>query len=220
STIGVGSTNNIDSPFSAASRYVKMYRDTITLNTTTTASSYIYFNAAGFNKVTLSNKGDSDILQLTGNLNATGTIKGSKVYNAVYNDVADFVPKDPEVSCEPGDIIAKQIGTDNYTKATKATQRNVVGVYSDTYGIVLGGENLDDMEDNKKNFIPIGIAGNVYVKMTGEIAEGDLVTVSHIDGVGIKSENPQSDIGCIIGKALESKDTHGISKIKIQIMLI
>lgn len=155
-----------------------------------------------------------------GNIEARGTIRGSKVYNAVYNDYADFIKKDKSYTYEPGDIIAKKPGSDEYTLATHDNKRLVVGVYSDNYGHILGGDNLENMEDNKENYIPLGVAGNVDVKITGTISEGDLITVSYIPGVGKRVANITSSIGCIVGKALESKNYDDIGKVKMQIMLL
>lgn len=159
-------------------------------------------------------------INCTGNIEARGTIRGSKVYNAVYNDYADFIKKDESENYEPGDIIAKKPNSDNYTLATYDNRRLVVGVYSDNYGHILGGENLENMEDNKKKYIPLGVAGNVDVKVVGCINEGDLITVSkEYPGVGERVSNLIRSIGCIVGKALESKETEDIDIVKMQIML-
>lgn len=155
-----------------------------------------------------------------GNIKAQGTIRGSKVYNAVYNDYADFIKKDKSYTYQPGDIIAKKPGSNEYTLATYDNRKLVVGVYSDNYGHILGGDNLENMEDNKENYIPLGVAGNVDVKITGTISEGDLITVSHIPGVGMRVTDIVSSIGCIVGKALESKNYNDIGKVKMQIMLL
>lgn len=150
-----------------------------------------------------------------GNIQTPGTITGSKVYNAVYNDYAEwFERKDKNEILEPGDIVVSNNNT--YTKSTKAYQSTVVGVYSDSYGHIVGGEKLDNMEDNIEKFIPLGLSGRVDVKVIGSIKEGDLIVSSDIPGVGMKMENFIP--GTIIGKAVEDKNNEEIGKVKILIM--
>jgi len=149
----------------------------------------------------------------------TGDLTAARVFNAQYNDIADFVKKDQKQTFEPGDIISVKRGSDEYVLADRLNSKLVVGVYSNTYGHVMGGENLPNMQDNLEKYIPVAIAGNVNVKVVGEIQVGDLITVSEVDGVGIKVMDTFNSIGCIVGKALESKKTSGIGKIKMQVML-
>lgn len=179
-------------------------------------SLYIHGNLGVIGSV---NSKDLKAAYLTAEAASAGTAKFGRVFNAVYNDYADFVKKSPRFKYEPGDIIAKIPGEDCYAPATYDNRRLVVGVYSDTYGHVLGGDDIDDMQKNEENYVPIAVSGNVYVKVTGKISEGDLITLSGIEGVGIKVDNYIECMGCIVGKALESKDTKEIKRIKMQVML-
>lgn len=157
---------------------------------------------------------------LTAEAAAAGSAKFGRVYNAVYNDYADFVPKDMSRKIEPGDIIAKKPGEDKYTLASYDNRRLVVGVYSDTYGHILGGNDIDDMSKNEKDFIPLAVAGNVYVKVVGPIREGDLITVSNLDGIGVRAKYVGEYLGCIVAKALETKRDEEVRRIKAQVMLM
>ena len=111
-----------------------------------------------------------------GNLNTSGTITGSKVYNAVYNDIVEFMEKaDYEEVIEPGDIVY----FDNNGKVTKwyegVNSTAIAGVVSseETYGYALGGAGL---EDNQK--VPIALKGRVYVKTDNTfIKAGDILAV-------------------------------------------
>lgn len=152
---------------------------------------------------------------VNGDLTVTGNITGAKVYGAVYNDYAEwFEREDVNEVIEAGDIVSWS--ENGVTKSTEYEDSLVVGVYSDSYGHILGGEELADMEENIKKYVPIGLCGRVYVKVTGEVKRGDLITASDIPGVGIKSVNRIP--GTIIGKALESYDgKDGIKKIKIMV---
>ena len=89
----------------------------------------------------------------------------------------------------------------------------VVGVYSDSYGHCLGGTG----SNNEENFIPVGLAGRVDVKVYGKIEEGDLLVASLYKGVAMKADKYIP--GTVIGKALES-NTDEFSKIKMLIMNI
>lgn len=111
-----------------------------------------------------------------GNLNTSGTITGSKVYNACYNDIVEFMEKeDYNEIIEAGDIV---YFTDNgkVTKYKEGINQNAIaGVVSseETYGYALGGEGL---KDNEK--VPVGLKGRVYVKTDNTmIHAGDYISV-------------------------------------------
>ena len=145
-------------------------------------------------------------------LNYDGYLYATRIYNAVYNDYAEYFERfDIMEKLEPGDIIASNKG--KFTKSTKANQKNVVGVYSDSYGHILGGKG-DGYDD--KNFIPVGLSGRVSVKIIGQAEEGDLVVSSDIPGVGMI--NNDAKLGTVIGKVIEDKTTNEIGKVKILIM--
>ena len=156
----------------------------------------------------------SSNLTVGGNITATGTITGSKVYNAVWNDYAEWFEKDnKEEIFTPGEIC---IWTGNgVTKSTKVNDKAVVGIVSDSYGHILGGEDLKDMEENNKKFVPIGLKGRVKCKVTGPVEIGDLIVTSDITGVGIVNNNANN--GIIVGKALENSNDTGIKEIIVLI---
>lgn len=158
----------------------------------------------------------SSDVTVNANITATGTITGSKVYNAVWNDYAEWFEKE-NVSDEfdVGDIV----GWTNQGVALAAAHDDtvVVGVVSDTYGCILGGESLSDMEMNRQNFVPVGLKGRVPVKVVGKIQRGDLVVPSDIPGVGIADECKFHST-YTVGKALQSSDDEGIKLIEILIL--
>lgn len=161
---------------------------------------------------------EADDLIIRNNIVADGTVTASKVYNAVWNDYADAVKKDENLlNYEYGDIISKKPNSNSYTLCNKENCHLVVGVCSNSYGHLLGGDEDKSLEENLINYIPIAVAGNVRVKVKGVIKEGDLITSSDIDGVGEKVVNYIP--GTVIGKALENKDDESIGKILMQVML-
>ena len=154
----------------------------------------------------------------TGNLTTTGTITGSKVYNAVWNDYAEYFERGENT--EAGDIVSLDLNSDE-EKYIKAVNGSVVcGIHSDSYGHLIGGKNLPDnykgsFEDyNNKYFIPVGMIGRVYCKVFGNIQKGDAIYASQIPGVGcVKTADskPQS----FVGYACENYNSKDIGKIKI-----
>ena len=154
---------------------------------------------------------------ITGNLVVNGTITGSKVYGAVYNDYAELFEKDDySKTYEFGHIIALNEETGKYKYATKDDSSLVVGVVSNNYGTLLGGDKGKSEEENLQKYIPIGLAGRLPIYIIGKIKAGDLITISDIEGVGIKSEDKV--MGTIIGKALESKNYDEMGLINMLIL--
>lgn len=149
----------------------------------------------------------------TTRLNYGGYLYATRLYGAVYNDYAEYFEKGEEV--EAGDVIAKDPNSNKFIKSTGAYNKKVIGVYSDSYGHCLGG-NGD--ENDEENFIPIGLAGRVSVKIIGRVEEGDLLVTSEIPGFAMASNGYTP--GTVIGKALENHFDDGISKIKMFIMNI
>lgn len=136
----------------------------------------------------------------------------ARVYNAIYNDLAEFFFK--EEHCEPGDVLVWN--NDGVIKCTKENDPTVVGVYSDTYGFILGGNGEGNAADNEKNYAPIGLSGRVKVKVTGKANKGDLLTTSSIPGVAVVSKN--KELGTIIGKVLENKTSEDVERIWMLIL--
>ena len=81
---------------------------------------------------------------------------------------------------------------------------------------IIGGEQNKTEEEQLEKFIPVGVAGRVKVKVTGDISEGDLITLSNIPGVGTNCTTYVP--GTIVGKALEHHHGKSIDKIWILIM--
>ena len=152
-------------------------------------------------------------LTIAGNITTTGIIDGGKVYNAVFNDYAEFFEKGEET--EVGDIIAMDMSSDDerYIKATSAS--HIVGVHSDTYGHILGGDV--SIEESEKTHIPVGLVGRVKTKIVGEIEKGDLVVLSDIPGVGRKYDSKIDDKFDVIGFAIEGNSSKDIKLVKIKL---
>lgn len=175
---------------------------------------YIDFHNAGS-----SSDYDVRLTGSTGALTCSGTFSATAVYNAVWNDYAEVFEKyNIFEHIEPGDIVVwHECGV---TKSSKYQDNRVIGVYSNTYGHLLGGDEGEDVEQAIKDgkYVPIGLAGRVNVKVTGDIEEGDLIILSDIPGVGCKCTDYKP--GTVIGKALANHTGDQVSKIKILIQNI
>ena len=165
----------------------------------------------------------SDNPEVEGNLNATGTITGERVFNAIWNDYAEFFPRGEYT--EPGDIIALDCssGSERYVRATDE-HKLVVGVHSDSYGHIIGGDKPDDgkdfIEHNIKKYIPVGLAGRVYVNFVGACEIGDAVVPSQFPGIGKKRQSKYFSglRESIIGYVVEDKQG-GVDMRKVKILI-
>lgn len=149
----------------------------------------------------------------------TGHFQASRVYGAVWNDYAElFEKEDISENIEAGDIVVWS--KNGVVKSSKHQDKRVIGVFSDTYGHLIGGKEEEDLEEQiaKGEYVPVGLSGRVGVKVTGDIEIGDLITTSDIEGVGCKIDNYYP--GTVIGKALEEHKGSSIDRIKILIQNI
>ena len=158
-------------------------------------------------------KTESRLLDIIGDLTA------ERVFNAVYNDYAELYEKDDiEEKINPGDVIELNPDTGKYRKCINTQSKLVVGICSDSYGHLIGGDKDKTLEENLKKYIPVGLIGRVYANTDDKTCvPGDLV-VSTNDGkvTTIRNKYFASTLGRIIGKCL-SKTEDG--KVLIQIML-
>ena len=164
-------------------------------------------------KFTYYNNNDEEFIP-TGveKLSYDGYFYATKVFNAVYNDYAEYFEKGSN-DLEPGDVLEIN-DNGKYVKSSSENSKRVVGVYSDTFGHLLGGTGKSNDEEN---FVPVGLAGRVNVKVIGDIEPGDLLVSSSVPGVAMK-KNAFSFPGTIIGKALEFHKGNSIDRIKMLIM--
>lgn len=148
-------------------------------------------------------------------------VSAKKVYNAVWNDYAEFYERGE--CTEPGDIIGLNPNSDKeeYIKATNPSM--CVGVHSDEYGHLIGGEKApegkDFVEYNMDKFIPVGLVGRVKTKIVGPISIGDKIVLSDIPGVGRKFIKGIDDSENIIGMAVENKTDESISRIRAHLRM-
>ena len=116
-----------------------------------------------------------------------GYLYASRVYNAVYNDYAEYFPRGEQTA--PGDIIALDVDSNEEKYIIAKRGLPIVGVHSDEYAHIIGGEEKapdgsSTEEYNLKHFIPVGLCGRCRVKTIGRISKGQKIILSDIPGVG------------------------------------
>ena len=155
------------------------------------------------NSGTISLDDTNNCISVNKNLTVIGDIVGTRVFNSVYNDVAEFMEKNKDEIIEPGDLVCVHEDEKYYKVSQPQDIHRIVGVCSskDTYGYVLGGDGLD--EDQK---VPVGLAGRVYVKCTDFVEPGDDLVVDR-NFFNVRKKHWDEKDAIIIGKAVShSKD--------------
>lgn len=161
--------------------------------------------------------GDAHFKSLT----ASEDIHAKRVFEAVYNDYAELMPRGEDT--EPGDIIALDTNSqqEKYVKATNLSSR-IAGIHSDEYGMLIGGEQVNDGEDflekNLPLFIPVSLAGRVHTKVIGPVNTGDCIVLSHIPGVGRAAKPCEYVDPCkVVGYAVEGDDLTEQRRLKVRV---
>lgn len=154
-----------------------------------------------------------------GMLTCTGEFTASRIHNAVWNDYAEYFPRGG--TTEPGDVIMLNTAAadENYVKATEGAAL-VVGVHSDEYGHIVGGNEppmgMSFADYNDVNFIPVALAGRVRVNFTGVSTKG-LPVVATNDGCARLYSAKVDALEDIFGYLVES-DT-AVTKRRLKIKL-
>jgi hypothetical protein len=147
--------------------------------------------------------GSGTKLVVNGDTVVNGAITGVRVINAVYQDVAEWVPASEAV--DAGSVVVLDSERSNMVKASRSPyDTSVAGVVSKNPGIVLGEPAATKAQ--------IATTGRVMVHVDasrGAIKIGDLLVTSDKRGRAMKSEPIDVDgiklhrPGTVIGKALE-----------------
>lgn len=183
-----------------------------------TFTGIVYF--ANGNTCYINATGDAVLKSLT----TTGDIHAQRVYDSVYNDYAEFMPRGEQT--EPGDIVALDTGgqTERYIKAT-AESTCIAGVHSDEYAMLIGGEAAKAGEDyfakNIPHFIPVSLAGRIHAKVIGPVRPGDRIVVSETPGVGrAAAAGEPLDYRKVVGYAVEGDAEKGLRRLRVRVGVI
>lgn len=154
-----------------------------------------------------------------GNVTLTGTLTATKVYNAVYNDYAEFFPRGGDT--QRGDIIAldETSSKEQYIKAT-ASSSCVVGVHTEDFASIIGGRTLSPGDDilkvNIPTYIPVALAGRVPVRMYGKAKKGGWVIPSEMPGVG-RMALPGESLTQAVGQIVKDDTAENVRLVKIMV---
>jgi hypothetical protein len=184
-------------------------------------------NAAnGSNTLEVSTNGGGNlaVFQKGGNVaridnNGRGFFNGGTQNNGA--DIAEaFEVTGNIASYEAGDILIISTSKDrSVEKSNKPYSSLVAGVYATKPGVLLTEEHIDS---ELAGHVPMGVIGVIPTKVClegGAISRGDLLVTSSTAGVAMKADPDKVKIGQVLGKALESFDAEGISKIKVLVSI-
>lgn len=109
----------------------------------------------------------------TTRLNYEGYLYATRVYNAVWNDIVDFVEAPEDLIVEYGKVYVRNM---DYLveKSSQYMQKGILGVASDTFGIAAG-------KIEERNQVPVAIGGFVLAHVRGIYESGTCLT-SDSDG--------------------------------------
>ena len=151
---------------------------------------FVWFRKGDYNSTFgQAGTGGTALAFLTGNntsppvtVDAYSRFYAGRVYNAVWNDIAECWNKAPNYEFEYGQVVVQ---TENGVRPSKKrAEKATIGVISNTYGYLLNDDKFNDLKTSK--VVPIGIAGRVKIKLEGRAEIGDEV-VSYYDGMAIKA---------------------------------
>ena len=150
----------------------------------------------------------------TTRLNYDGYFYATRVYNAVYNDLAECFNSNGLVYNEIVNRIV-EIGLDKKLKLAKEESKGVIGVVSNSYGFLLNGSEEEIRNGSK---IPIALAGTLFVDSEDQVSNKNInrFVCAGINGKArvIPEGEAYKYEGSIVGKIID------VDKIKNQYKII
>lgn len=184
SSVGVTGTGNAITAISQSGNKITATKGSTFLTThqdisgKANLSGAIFTGAVAITNTTASTSTTTGALRVSGGIGAQGNIYGGRVYNAVWNDLADCIPVDDEVELEAGRCYCFN-GT-NYYKSNKYLADGIIGIHSDTYGMHMGSKQGVKQMD-------VAVAGFVLAYVDQEYPVGTPLTCGP-DGMLVKIE--------------------------------
>lgn len=137
-------------------------------------------------------------LKTNNTMSYNGDFTATRVYNAVFNDYAEcFDNKELDYTKHKNKIV--ELDEDGYTVLASENSRKVIGIVSDSYGMLLGGTPTDIL-DNKK--IPIGLVGTLYVDTLCTVSKRDIGAFAISSGGGYSKPSTSPECGTSVGKII------------------
>ena len=174
---------------------------TITGNWSVSSSSIINVTNGTLYTTTLNAGTDTT----SGTINGYWSLNGSSRLQATYADLAEYYEGDQEYS--PGSVLVFG-GEKEVTTTDKINDTRAAGIVTTNPAYIMN-------QDQKGIKVCIALAGRVPCWVVGRVKKGDLLTTSATPGCAVKANNPQ--LGSIIGKALEDKDSGEAGVIQVAV---
>ena len=152
---------------------------------------------------------------------AAEEITGQRIYGSYWSDYAEFFPKGEETS--PGDLIMlnPHSDTEEYVAHTGEQNIPVIGVHSDEFGHIIGGEEPIDKQDfldyNLDRNIPVALAGRVHVSFVGKAERNNYVVPSNVKGCAKLYDATKDNPLQIIGILVEDDDRTDKRRLRIKL---
>lgn len=136
----------------------------------------------------------------SGNLNTSGTITGSKVYNAVYNGFGEIFRKDKNEVIEYGDVVCIREDGLAHKVTTEQDLNTIIGICSNTIGVQMGGKDIPKDEQ-----LEVEMLGQIWVKTKEtNIKPGQLVKVNTDATVSVTT-NKEEKFGITLTDVINGK---------------
>lgn len=152
---------------------------------------------------------------------AAEEITGQRIYGSYWSDYAEFFPKGEETN--PGDLIMLNpySDTEEYVAHTGKQDIPVIGVHSDEFGHIIGGEDPIDKQDfldyNLDRNIPVALAGRVHVSFVGKAKRNNYVVPSNVKGCAKLYDATKDNPLQIIGILVEDDDRTDKRRLRIKL---
>ena len=152
---------------------------------------------------------------------AAEEITGQRIYGSYWSDYAEFFPKGEETN--PGDLIMlnPHSDTEEYVVHTGEQDIPVIGVHSDEFGHIIGGEDPIDKQDfldyNLDRNIPVALAGRVHVSFVGKAKRNNYVVPSDVKGCAKLYDATKDNPLQIIGILVEDDDRTDKRRLRIKL---
>ena len=152
-----------------------------------------------------SENGTGNVNVYASELHIEGDVTAQRVWNAVYNDLAEYMEKaDPSEEIKEGDVVI-------FTEDGKVTKpqggindvNRIAGIVSskDTMGFVLGGDGLQPNER-----VAVALAGRVYINTDGlDVQAGDLIALGGNGQLKIVGDYSRAVLGKATKHSAEGK---------------
>lgn len=152
---------------------------------------------------------------------AAEEITGQRIYGSYWSDYAEFFPKGEETN--PGDLIMLNpySDTEEYVAHTGEQDIPVIGVHSDEFGHIIGGEDPIDKQNfldyNLDRNIPVALAGRVHVSFVGKAERNNYVVPSNVKGCAKLYDATKDNPLQIIGILVEDDDRTDKRRLRIKL---